>query len=260
MKTLICIVTIALIVSGQYAFSQNAREISDKASSAINLTTFEMTQTLKIIDAKGNQRVRQTTSKSLKSSDSFKTLITFNSPADVAGTSMLVYDYDNKEDDMWIYMPALRKSRRIVSSEKSQNFMGSEFTNADMSKPNPDEYTYKLLPSTKYEGVDCYVVEITPLNKDVSSKMGFSKKNCYIEKSNYLTRKVEYFDATGKKVKEMVYKNYEMIDTVNKKYFAKYMEVVNLSNGRKSIITVDKINTKAQIKESDVSPAVLGAL
>lgn len=260
MKTLTSILTTVLIISLQSAFGQNAREISDKASSAINLATFEMTQTLKIIDAKGNQRVRQTTSKSLKSTDSFKTLITFNSPADVAGTSMLVYDYDKKEDDMWIYMPALRKSRRIVSSEKSQNFMGSEFTNADMSKPNPDEYTYKLLPETKYDGSDCYVVEMTPISKDISTKMGFTKKTCFIDKSNYLTKKIEYFDASGKKTKEMMYKNYEMIDTVNKKYFAKYMEVVNLSNGRKSIITVDKINTKAQIKESDVSPAVLGAL
>ena len=85
----------------------------------------------------------------------------FTSPADVRGTAMLIYDYENKDDDMWIYMPAIRKIRRIVSSEKGKNFMGSEFTNADMSKPNMNDFDYRILSSETYSGderLECFPI------------------------------------------------------------------------------------------------------
>jgi len=239
--------------------AQTASEISKKAAATVELSNFEMTQTLSIFDAKGNQRVRQTTSKSLNSGDATKTLIVFNSPADVAGTSMLVYDYDSKEDDMWIYLPALRKSRRIVSTEKKQSFMGSEFTNSDMSKPNENEYNYKKLADKNINGTICYAIEMVPISKDIEKKYGFSKKVCYIDKVKYLTQKVEYFDATGKITREMVLSKYEPVNGVSGKYFAHRIEMLNQVTGRKSVITVDAINTKAVIRDSDLSPVVLGA-
>ena len=125
--------------------AQDAREISKKASDAINLDAMEMVSTLKIISANGEERVRTLSTASRKFGDVSKMMMKFLEPADVRGTTLLVFDYENKDDDLWIYMPALRKTRRIVSSEKGKNFMGSEFTNADISKHNLDEFNYKLL-------------------------------------------------------------------------------------------------------------------
>src|SRR4030042_2147588 len=124
--------------------AQTAKEISQKATEVIDYASMEMVSTLKIYDAKGSERVRQITTATRKFGEKNKTMIKFISPADVKGTAMLIYDYENTGDDMWIYMPALRKTRRIVSTEKGKNFMGSEFTNADMSKPNMDVYQSKI--------------------------------------------------------------------------------------------------------------------
>ena len=83
-----------------------------------------------------------------------KRIIKFISPAEVQGTGILIYDYENRPDDMWIYLPALRKTRRIVSREKSNSFMGSEFSNADMTAPSLEDFEYTLLGSEKIDETD----------------------------------------------------------------------------------------------------------
>jgi hypothetical protein len=102
----------------------------------------EAISTLRIYDARGRERVRQTSmaSRLFESGSTEKRIIRFLSPAEVKGTGMLIYDYDDRNDDMWIYMPALRKTRRIISNEKRKSFMGSEFSNADMSAPNLEDF------------------------------------------------------------------------------------------------------------------------
>ncbi|HPJ82922.1 MAG TPA: outer membrane lipoprotein-sorting protein, partial [Bacteroidales bacterium] len=117
-------------------FGQSAAEISRKSREVIDLGSTQMDFTIYIRDNKGNERVRQLTMISAVFNDVGKTLVRFTAPSDVQGTTLLIYDNKDKEDDMWIYMPSLKKVRRIISSERGKSFMGSEFTNADMSKPN----------------------------------------------------------------------------------------------------------------------------
>src|SRR5574344_779923 len=116
-----------------------------KASSdAISLAAADMEATLSIYDAKGNVRTRRIQQASRVFDGVTKTRLTFLSPADVAGTTLLIYDYPDKDDDMWIYLPALRNTRRIVSRDKGQSFMGAAFSNADLSKPALADYTHVL--------------------------------------------------------------------------------------------------------------------
>ena len=237
------------------AMSQSAREISDKAAKTVEISTFEMAQTLKIIDAKGNERIQKTSSKSLKTADGTKTLMVFNAPADVAGTSMLIYDYDVKEDDMWIYLPALRKTRRIVSTEKGQSFMGSEFTNADMSKPNIDDFEYKIISSETINGKACHVIEATPASKESLNSNGFSRKVSYIDKENYLCYKIEYYDLKGRHLKTQIIGDYRAVEGGN--FFYYEMEMKNEQNGRKSVLVTDKFKAQSQMSEAQFSPSNL---
>jgi hypothetical protein len=110
---------------------------------------------------------------------------------------MLIYDHETAGDDMWIYMPALRKTRRIVSTEKGKNFMGSEFTNADMSKPNMNDFRYTILGTENLDGKTCWKIESACNNEDIADENGFSRKVAYIEKSTYLCHKIEYYDRDG---------------------------------------------------------------
>ncbi len=101
-----------------------------------------------------------------------KRIYRFLSPADVQGTGVLVYDYENKPDDVWIYLPALRKTRRIVSSQRTQAFMGSEFSYGDLNIPALDEFNYTLVKEEPFAGETCWVVDARPEDEGAHRRRG----------------------------------------------------------------------------------------
>ena len=235
--------------------SQDAKEISRKAQDLTRVDAMEMTSTLTIIDAKGRERVRKTSTASKKFGETTKIITKFMAPADVKGTGLLVYDYEDKGDDMWIYLPALRKVRRIISSEKGKSFMGSEFTNADMSTPNLEDYSYKLLGSATFEGKECWKVEATPLNEQLADDLGFSKKVSFTDKKKYFTYKNVFYDFDEELFKEILLSNYEEIEAG--KFMIRKMEATNLQNNRKSLMTIDKLQKGSNLTENSFTPAAL---
>ena len=245
----------SMLLLATHLFAQDAREISKKASDAIKLDAMEMVSTLKIISASGEERVRKLSTATRKFGDASKMMMKFLEPADVRGTTLLVFDYETKDDDLWIYMPALRKTRRIVSSEKGKNFMGSEFTNADMSKPNLDEFIYKLLGEEPIDGKPCWKVEATCKTETQEDQYGFSKRITYIEKENYLARKIDYYDLRGELLRVETIKEYKKQS--NGSYFAFYMEMKNVQNNRRSVMTIDKFQLGSTLTEAQFSPAMI---
>lgn len=231
--------------------AQNAREIIKKSSDAIYLESMEMTLTLKIYDSKGNVRERKVKNMSGKFGETIKTKILFLSPADVAGTTMIIYDYEKKDDDMWIYLPSMRNTRRIVSSDKGNNFMGSEFANSDLSKPDPEDYNYRILESKKIDEKDCWQIESVCLSEDIEKENGYNKSVSFLEKTHFLPLLIHYYDAKGILLKTMTFRDYR--PTAQGKYFSFGMEKKNVRNGRKSEMRVDDFKPGARLKESDFS-------
>ncbi|MFC2113283.1 outer membrane lipoprotein-sorting protein [Bacteroidota bacterium] len=238
---------------------QDAREIMEQAREASKLRGLEAVSTLKIYDAKGRERIRQTSmaSREFDNGNTEKRIIRFLSPAEVKGTGMLIYDYKDKNDDMWIYMPALRKTRRIISTEKSKSFMGSEFSNADMSAPKLDDFNYSLLRTETVEGTDCWVIESIPVDEDIMDEMGFDRKLSWIGKKDFVQRKAEYYNEENELFKRLTATNIKAIDPSGNKYMALYMEMVNEENGRRSVMTMDKIQYSPNIKEEYFTLAYL---
>ena len=144
---IVCIMAVLLFRMLESQEDLTAKQIVDKSYQATELAGSEVLSTMTIIDNRGRKRVRKiaTVSKLYDNGETEKRLIRFLSPADVKGTGLLTFDYDNKDDDMWLFMPALRKTRRIVSTEKAKNFMGSEFTYADITPPILDDFSYDIL-------------------------------------------------------------------------------------------------------------------
>ncbi len=254
MKTKLIYSIVALLFAGA-SFSQTAQEIIQKSTDLIDISSMEMLSTLKIMDAKGNVRERQVSTAAKRFGDANKMLIKFISPADVKGTTLLVYDYDTKSDNMWIYMPALRKVRRVVSSEKGKSFMGSEFTNADMSKPNDADFSYSLVGSENYQGKACWKIQQSCKTQAIQDENGYSKKLSWIDKSSFLCYKIEFYDFSGKLQRVELMDNYKKQS--NGKYFAFLMQMENVQNGRKSIMTIDKFQAGSQLPESAFAPTAL---
>lgn len=227
------------------------REIMQKSRDVSKLDGMEAISTLHIYDAKGRERVRQTSmaSKLFESGTTEKRIIRFLSPAEVKGTGMLIYDYEKRNDDMWIYMPALRKTRRIISHEKSKSFMGSEFSNADMSAPNLEDFEYTLSGSEFVAGTDCWIVEVVPANEDVLDEVGYDRQVAWIGKQDYVFRKAKYYDEDGELYKEMTSTSVKQLGSSGNKYIATRMEMSNVQNGRRSVLTIDKIQYNPDVKE-----------
>jgi len=228
-----------------------AREIMAQARESSKLKGLEAVSTLKIYDSKGRERIRQTSmaSREFDNGATEKRIIRFLAPAEVKGTGMLIFDYKDENDDMWIYMPALRKTRRIISSEKSKSFMGSEFSNADMSAPNLDDFEFSLLRSESSDGCDCWVVESIPLDEDIMDEMGFDRKITWIGKRDFVLRKAEYYNEDDELFKEMMARDVKAIDPAGTKHLALHMEMINKENGRRSVMTMDKIQYSPDVKE-----------
>lgn len=246
------ILSMLLLASTLFAEEElTAREIMDKSFKAVRLAGSEATSTLTIIDSKGRQRIRQiaSVSKLYESGETEKRLIRFLSPADVKGTGLLTFDYEKEDDDIWLFMPALRKTRRIVSSEKAKNFMGSEFSYADMTPPTLDDFTYKILGEEEVEGTLCWQIEMVPVDDDIADDNGFSRKISSIAKEDFVIRKAFYYDLDGELHKELSVKEVQEVDTKDHKYRPTHMIMVNKQNGRKSTLVIDKIQFNPDVKD-----------
>jgi hypothetical protein len=251
-KTLTVIIGMLMVFSVMQAQDKlTAEQIVDKSFKTTKLDGSEATSTMTIIDNKGRERVRKiaAVTKLFDNGATEKRLIRFLSPADVKGTGLLTFDYEKKDDDMWLFMPALRKTRRIVTTEKSKNFMGSEFSYADMTPPTLEDFSYNILAEEEVKGVLCWKIEIIPKDEDVADENGFSKRIAFIAKKDFVIRKAIYYDLDGELQKELEVKEVKEVDLKSHKYRPMHMIMVNKQNGRKSILIVDEIQFNPNVKD-----------
>jgi outer membrane lipoprotein-sorting protein len=241
---------LCLGTAGMAQGQMDPKDIMKKSRDQSKLSGLESKTTLEINDGKGNQRMRVTTMASRIFPDGTeKRSILFLSPADVKGTGILIWDFDGKEDNMWIYMPALRKSRKIVSSEKSKNFMGSEFSNADLAVENIDDFTYIMDGTETIDAQICWKIKVTPGTSQIAAEYGISAKTTWISQKDFMPRKTLFLDPEGKPWKEMLFSGIKLMDTKAGKYFISQMEIRNLKNGRFSKMNMTDMVYNPNVKE-----------
>lgn len=190
--------------------------------------------TLTLIDSSGRKRVRKTRSMSKNFPGGTKSIMFFESPADVRNTGMLTIDYDdgNRDDDQWLYLPSLHKATRISSSDKSGSFMGTDITYADMTKKDRKLYTSKIVQqSVMVGGEDCWVIEQRPKTEKEKKATGYLKTHTWISKSKLMPMQMKSWIIEGKKLKYIRFSGWKQHSTEAGKVwsFAK-MEVRTVRN------------------------------
>ncbi len=201
MKIVLMGIAFLSLIGANNIFAQTGKEIAYKVYNRPTAKDGESDMKMTLINKKGGKRVRNIHQFYKDYGNVEKKILFFKSPADVKNTSFMNWSYDdaNKDDDQWLYLPALKKVKRISSSSKDNEFMGSDFTYADMEKRHPDEDVHKLLKSEKFNGEDCWVVEATPKDEDDM----YSKKVAWISKSKLLPMKMDYYDEDGELLKTL---------------------------------------------------------
>jgi len=189
----ISITIFSILISGttmfpEKVFALNGREIMEKVNARDtgdrSITEMEMI----LIDKKGKKRVRKLKTFGLEKGKDSLSLMFFLSPADVRNTGFLTFDYDEsgKDDDQWLFLPALRKTKRIAVGDKSGSFMGSDLNYSDMTSPDLNLYEYTLMKETKVKGQKVWQIKSVPKTKAEAEKSGYSKSVVFIRQDNYV--------------------------------------------------------------------------
>lgn len=192
---------LSVITTNLLADDAKAREIMTKVDMRDDGKTLEEDMSMVLIDKNGKKRVRNLHTYGKDFGKDTHKIMFFKSPADVKNTAFLTYDYDeaSKDDDQWLYLPALKKVKRIPSSDKSSSFMGSDFSYFDMTDRDLEDYDFKLLKETKVRGHDAWMIEATPRNKKIIKESGYTKTIGIVRKDNYVLVRAINFMRNGKK-------------------------------------------------------------
>ena len=235
-----------------YAYATTNEEVAKKnetVMSGFQDSTSDMYMTL--INASGQKRQRKMKMSVLEKEGGDKSLMEFLSPADVKGTKFLSYSHIEKDDDQWLYIPALKRIKRIASKNKSGAFMGSEFSYEDLSTMDVDKYSYSGdAKKVNYKGKESYKGERTPK----SSNSGYSKQIFWIDTKNFLTLKVDYYDRKHALFKTATFLDYKKISGI---WRVGKMIMKNHQNDKKTILVWKNERIKNGLKEKDFHKRIL---
>jgi hypothetical protein len=247
MKKIIVLLVLTQLLFKAAAQLPDANEIIKKSRDLTITGSMNANIYLTITEKSGSVRKRTISLWTKSNSDgSEKRLIKFLEPADVKGTGLLITDNVNTADEMWIYLPALKKTRRIVSTDKGKSFMSSEFSNSDMSSPSLSDFTYKHLQGSGQDKK--WIIESLPVSKEKADENGYSRKISYFNSDNLQIEKIEYYNFDNQLYKTMTVKSVQPV--TGSKYIIKNMFVANTVTGRSSEIFFDKIVTDVKIDDS----------
>lgn len=197
-------------------------------------------------NAQGQTSQRKMKMRSLEyPADGDKTIIVFNWPKDIDGTALLTLTHKTGDDDQWLFLPALKRIKRISSSNKSGSFVGSEFSYEDLSSQEVEKYTYKFLREEKCGSLTCFVSERYP----VAENSGYTRQIVWTDKSEYRVQKIVYYDRKSSKLKTLVFSGYQQY--LGKFWRAAKLTMVNHQSGKSTVLAWKNYKFRTGLKNRD---------
>jgi outer membrane lipoprotein-sorting protein len=207
---------LALLVLTPTAHALTAREIMEKVDARNDGDNMTSAVTMTLIDRQDNKRIREMKVFTRDQGKDTLKMQFFLAPADVKDTGFLTYDYyeGGRDDDQWLYLPDLHKTKRIATSDKSSSFMGSDLSYADMTRRVLDEWKYKILKESEVNGQKVWLIEAVPANKEVENRYGYLKSVLFIRQDIFMGARAVHWLKEGKKIKYQENRKIQQIDGV----------------------------------------------
>ena len=200
----------------------------------------------------GEESVRRVRISTLEvKGDGDKSLSVFDEPADVKGTALLTFTHKAGEDDQWLFLPALKRVKRIASANKSGPFMGSEFAYEDVGSQEVEKYTYKYLRDETCEGKPCFVMERYPVDKH----SGYTRQVLWLDQAEYRPWKIDFYDRKDSLLKTLVWRGYRQY--LGKYWRADEMFMQNQQNGKSTLLKWSDYKFRVGLKAADFNEASL---
>lgn len=215
-------------------------------------TDFTADMKMLLRNKQGQESLRQLKIKTLEiQNDGDKSLTLFSKPRDVKGTAFLSFSHPIAADDQWLYLPALKRVKRISSSNKSGPFMGSEFSFEDLSSFEVDKYHYKYLGDELFNNQDNYVVEQYPVDKN----SGYTRRVVWLDKVEYRAQKIDFYDRKDSLLKTLSFTHYQQY--LNEYWRADEMTMVNHQNGKSTELKWANYNFAIGLTDNDFNKNAL---
>ncbi len=255
--TAVSMITALFMAAGlAHAEDLSAREIMERVDARDTGESSSANAQLILIDKKNRERVRDLQLLSLEEGDTTKSITFFRSPTDVAGTAYLSYDYDDadRDDDAWLYLPALKQVRRIAAGDRSGSFMGSDFSYSDLNGPNIDWYDYRLISADEeVNGHPAWLIESTPKPEyadRVDDETGYERSELWIRKDNFVQVQAKIQVKDGGRIKYFSARELEEIDGI---WTAKRIQMITTRNGKQEHASVFQIQDITYNEDSDAN-------
>ena len=250
MKTSILSILLGILISISVNAQDRGLEIAQKADVAdVGFRSSIVEINMELTNRNGQISTRQMKNKTLElNEDGDKSLITFESPKDVKGTTTLTYTHKVGADDQWLYLPSISRVKRISSNNKSGPFMGSEFANEDLSSQEVEKYTYKFIEETN----GLLIVEQDPQDR----KSGYTRRLVtYNPDKGYRIEKVAFYDRKNSLLKTLTYSNYKLY--LDKHWRAEILEMVNHQTNKQTKLTFSNYQFQLGLTDDDFTQNAL---
>jgi len=211
---------------------------------------------MEMIDRRGKKRVRETRGFRKyfpgKNGDEKRTVIFYLAPKNVKDTAFMTYDYPqaDTDDDQWLYLPAMRKVRRISASDRGDYFLGTDFTYEDIKKESKvtiEDYNRKTLREDHIDGHRVFVIEATPVNDGVARELGYSKVVQWVDAGIWIVRKSEFWGPRNKPLKTIHSTEIRQVQGI---WTIHRMEVINHKTKHKTNFIFSDVDYESPVKDA----------
>lgn len=231
-----------------------AAEADDIMSRSYQATRMDSTlsqSTFTLTSASGQARVRKTFGATRLQEDGVhnRRVIRFLSPGDVRNTTTLIIE-KAAQDDVWVYLPTLKKARRLASSNNNRSFVGTDLTYGDLIGHKPQDWTHRLLREETLDGVQTWVVESLPKDAEIASNSGYSKRVSWVDRDSFVALKSELYDSGQVLQKTVVSSDLKVVDPERRKFQPMLVQVSNHQTGHSTTVRMDSFEANVAVSDS----------
>ena len=249
---------VALLLIGAPAWAQvpdpRAESVVDEVDRRLSgYDNFTATMTMTLRESDGSERVREMHILGLEvPEDGDKTLVVFDLPRDLQGTSILTVTHPDAPSDQWLYLPAVRRTRRIATSRRSSSFMGSEFTFEDIGSQDLRQYRYRYLREETLDGTPSHVLERFPIDEESA----YARQVLWMDTEEYRLLRVDYYDREGEHVKSLRVDGYQQYE--GGRWRPDRMVMNELASGKSTTLEWSEYAFATGLRDRDFDPRRLG--
>lgn len=234
----------------------DANEIMEKNYGISKVLASESDATITLTAKGGGERIRKTytATRLAKNGQDNSRLSRFLAPADVKGMATLLVEHSDTEDDIWVYLPSMKKVRRLSANNKRDGFLGTDLSHGDVIGHKVKEWKHRLLREEVLDGEPCYVIESVPASPAIQEASGYARRQSWIRKDNFVAVRTDYWDEAGELLKSVTVSDIRLVDKERGKWQPMRIEAVNKQTGHTSVIKLDTFAVKPELSESLFTP------